>query len=101
MKVKCVISGHQWSGCLCERCGETRDTDHVWTPDPQDPCKFLCRCGLQKFMHEWVNGVCKRCNTLGIVFDPPTSADSAPSVSGTLKEILARQQKQSDQRPEP
>ena len=42
---KCREFGHDWDGCKCERCGQTRDEAHDW-----DGC--TCRkCGLEQ--HDW------------------------------------------------
>ena len=30
--VACNISGHNWYGCKCKRCGEMRDQDHSFVP---------------------------------------------------------------------
>jgi len=30
MNLKCLISGHLWKGCQCDRCGLIRDQDHDW-----------------------------------------------------------------------
>lgn len=35
----CQAEGHDWSGCVCRRCGETRDEGHQWT------VKVCERCG--------------------------------------------------------
>lgn len=43
--VNCKISGHDWFGCKCRRCGETRDENHSFIPIPgtsQERCSF---CG--------------------------------------------------------
>jgi hypothetical protein len=54
---------HDWDGCVCKRCGKTRDTGHDW-----DGCK--CRsCGKTRDTgHDWSDcewGVrCKRCGKL-------------------------------------
>ena len=65
MKARCLL-GHQWTGCRCERCGETRDQDHDW-----DGCRCE-RCGLVRDeRHAWelVNcrQTCRRCGRHGLV----------------------------------
>ena len=32
MKISCVIMGHKWKGCKCERCGKQRDQEHDYRP---------------------------------------------------------------------
>lgn len=47
---KCREVGHDWDGCKCERCGETRDEEH-----DLDCC--ICRkCGLEQ--HDWEYSSC-------------------------------------------
>jgi hypothetical protein len=77
MKIWCVINGHKWKGCLCERCGEARDEGHVWEPDASEPCKFHCRCGLHTYRHDWVNGFCRRCLIPALPPAPRSIYDSA------------------------
>ena len=56
----CRIKGHEWDGCKCRRCGETRDAEHGW-----DGCK--CRhCGeIRDEGHQWVVEVCEQCSGTG------------------------------------
>ena len=44
MSQKC-LSDHNWNGCKCECCGETKDEHHDW-----DGCKCK-RCGEEQ--HDW------------------------------------------------
>lgn len=57
MKIKCLF-GHNWNGCKCQRCGETRDEGHRW-----NGC--ICnRCGKQRDEgHDWdrCSGRCRIC----------------------------------------
>ncbi len=56
MGLACKISGHKWSGCLCERCGQTRDAGHFW-----DGCRCR-RCGrVRDELHDWDGDKCARC----------------------------------------
>ena len=56
----CRIKGHEWDGCKCRRCGETRDAEHGW-----DGCK--CRhCGeIRDEGHQWVVEVYEQCGGTG------------------------------------
>lgn len=58
MGLMCKLFSHKWTGCKCERCGETRDEQHDW-----DFCKGRCkRCGkTQAEQHDWKNCKCTRC----------------------------------------
>ena len=48
---------HDWDGCKCQTCGETRDTGHDW-----DGC--ICKaCGKEN--HDWDGCVCKNCGKIG------------------------------------
>ena len=72
MGFRCLL-GHKWNGCICEKCGSTRDEGHDW-----DLCRGVCRkCGKTqperhewdgcrcircgKEQHEWEGNLCKRC----------------------------------------
>jgi hypothetical protein len=78
MKIRCVITGHRWKGCLCEACGQSRDEGHVWQPDANEPCKYHCQCGLHEYRHDWVQGVCRRCLTPAPPNDPLRPFDASP-----------------------
>ena len=56
----CRIEGHDWGGCTCRRCGNTRDEAHDW-----DRC--LCRrCGkTRNDGHQWIVEICERCGGTG------------------------------------
>jgi len=53
-KGSCKISGHDWFGCKCKRCGETRDEQHVWQP-MEGKCEQRCAvCGnIKNTHHKW------------------------------------------------
>ena len=57
IKMACLF-GHKWVGCLCTKCGKTRDEGHDW-----DLCKGRCRrCGKsRKEQHDWDGCKCRRC----------------------------------------
>lgn len=54
MNLKCKLAGHQWRGCRCQACGETRDFEHTFAPGP-GPCHETCRvCGKTRDnKHQW------------------------------------------------
>ena len=45
MRILCYLRWHDWDGCKCKRCGDTRNEQHDW-----DGCKCK-RCG--KIEHDW------------------------------------------------
>ncbi len=68
MKISCVIMGHKWKGCKCERCGKQRDQEHDYRPCEGSCYKVCSICGRKKTPefndHKW-NG-CK-CSVCGLV----------------------------------
>ena len=77
MSHHCLIH-HHWTGCLCERCGQVRDTEHRWEgcrcpqcglvrDEGHDwesvHCRLKCRrCGrVGRSDHAWTGCVCARC----------------------------------------
>ena len=56
MNLACLFRKHAWNGCVCARCGESRNQDHDW-----DGC--VCRrCGATRSRdHEWNGCFCKKC----------------------------------------
>ncbi len=53
MKWLCVVFGHNWQGCCCERCGKLQDLNHAW-----EGC--ICSiCG--KIQHTWNGCICAIC----------------------------------------
>ncbi|MDR0501534.1 MAG: zinc ribbon domain-containing protein [Coriobacteriales bacterium] len=68
-KVSCKVVGHNFLGCKCTRCGETRDQGHDFRP-VQGKCEQKCRvCGkIDEGEHTWVpvNGKCEqKCKICG------------------------------------
>lgn len=58
MNLKCLL-GHEWRGCMCARCGKTRDEGHSW-----DACKCV-KCGIvQDKDHDWSSN-CEQCQKCG------------------------------------
>ena len=35
----CRKTGHEWDGCMCNRCGDTRDMNHCWVGCVCERCK--------------------------------------------------------------
>lgn len=76
IKLKCVISGHQWGYGKCRRCGEVHrrhewhngeckvchlsHEKHDWVPLP-DKCQERCICGLTRKTHKWNGCKCSVC----------------------------------------
>lgn len=60
MKIKCLLLGHKWNGCVCLRCGKNQHKHHEW-----DGC--VCRiCGEADRLapdeaHQWDGCRCKKC----------------------------------------
>jgi hypothetical protein len=54
------LFGHEWTGCVCDRCGKNRDRHHVWVTAE---CRIRCqRCGLVRGQdHDWAGCVCRSC----------------------------------------
>lgn len=43
---------HEWFHCRCKRCGEQRDSHHLWLK--KSACERVCRiCGLERETHDW------------------------------------------------
>jgi len=43
---------HEWFHCRCKRCGEQRDSHHLWLK--KSACERVCRiCGLERATHDW------------------------------------------------
>lgn len=57
----CLL-GHRWNGCKCEKCGKTRDDNHVWQ-----------------------NGRCKQC---GVVWMPTNSRFASNMPLSSLYKIF-------------
>jgi len=56
MAFKCNIGLHTWNGCICSKCGKTRDLIHSW-----DGC--ICSiCGKTK--HDWDGYKCTQCGEM-------------------------------------
>ena len=46
MNLVCFFIQHAWNGCVCARCGETRDREHDW-----DGCTCR-RCGMERHSYD-------------------------------------------------
>jgi len=61
MNFKCLL-GHDWDGCMCTRCGRTRDEGHDWSKD----CEKCTKCGMiRSGAHKWSGSVCSLCGCVG------------------------------------
>jgi|LSQX01.2.fsa_nt_gb hypothetical protein len=61
-KISCKVVGHNWSGCKCSRCGETRDEAHEFQLI-EGKCKQKCSIceKTEAFPHQWSDDKCTRC----------------------------------------
>lgn len=57
IKWRCNIK-HKWNGCVCRRCGKTRDENHIW-----DGCKCRRCYKTRNWAHSWKECRCLKCNT--------------------------------------
>jgi len=62
MAFLCRILGHRWNGCQCARCGETRDTGHLFEA-AEGKCEKTCTlCGkVEPMAHQWHHCACTHC----------------------------------------
>lgn len=94
-KAVCLLSGHDWFGCECKRCGATRDQGHQFQPvnGKMGTCIKKCTvCGktknehhyqliegkceqkclicdkIKEIPHDWNGAKCKRCGELDDVW---------------------------------
>lgn len=52
---------HKWNGCVCTKCGKTRDEGHDFQK-AAGKCVAVCaRCGKEQEAHAWDGCVCKDC----------------------------------------
>jgi len=64
MSLKCLF-GHQWNGCKCERCGETRDEGHKWSLLDGFCIEKCSICGKERIIkHMWDGCKCKHCGKI-------------------------------------
>lgn len=70
-KAACLLSGHDWFGCKCKRCGITRNEGHQFQQDEskKGKCVLKCTvCGKTKEEHSYqpIEGKCeKKCSLCG------------------------------------
>jgi len=57
MNAKCSVNDHQWNGCICIQCGQTRNEDH----DPSTICTETCPRCSKVIEHVWADCECSRC----------------------------------------
>jgi hypothetical protein len=60
--VKCKFGSHDWFGCKCKRCGQTRDENHSFE-FVDGRCEQKCSiCGkIKQLPHKWSGNTCARC----------------------------------------
>lgn len=58
MNLICMLFGHKWLGCKCERCNEVKDSSHNW-----NGAAACHRCG-KLHEHEWKNCRCIICGMI-------------------------------------
>lgn len=64
-KAACLLSGHDWFGCKCKRCGITRNEGHQFQQDEskKGKCVLKCTvCGKTKEEHSYqpIEGRCEK-----------------------------------------
>ena len=62
MSLMCKVLGHRWNGCVCTRCGATREEGHLWV-EAENRCEHTCSvCGATETVpHDWFYCQCQRC----------------------------------------
>ena len=81
------IFGHKWNGCICKKCGATRNEGHNWSNGICNSCKIDCThqwekckctvCGMIRDEgHDWHGCKCSNC---GATRDKKHSWDSTGS----------------------
>ena len=66
MKISCVIMGHKWKGCKCERCGKQRDQEHDYRPCEGNCYKVCSICGRKKLLNSMItNGMAVNAASVG------------------------------------
>ena len=43
IRIKCLFGKHNWNGCMCKDCGETRNEGHTWNG---------CKCKVCGYVEE-------------------------------------------------
>ena len=63
MNWKCLAIGCKWDGCICVRCGRSRDYDHDWNRN----CEKCPKCGMShgNVTHDWLQD-CAKCARCGV-----------------------------------
>ena len=58
MGLACSLGSHSWNGCICTKCGKTRDEGHDWAKD----CEKCSRCNKTRSnVHNWDGCKCTKC----------------------------------------
>ena len=56
IRIKCLFGKHNWNGCMCKDCGETRNEGHTW-----NGCKCTVCGRTRNEGHTWDGCKCKVC----------------------------------------
>jgi HEAT repeat protein len=85
MPISCSIGFHDWKGCKCAKCGQSRDQAHDWSKD----CEKCSKCGQVRMnQHKW-DGC--RCSVCGVTrTDNHRWHEGSCSVCGMNKEEALR-----------
>ena len=84
MKWRCFLR-HKWRACVCERCGQTRASDHRAHRWQGCACRT---CGITR--HRLVSGICTECRVRildhrSVHFGPSSPYDTALTAHACLK----------------
>ena len=65
LKAVCAISGHNWQGCKCSRCGDFRDEGHEFI-QTESKCEMKCTIceKTEALPHQWIGKKCSRCGAV-------------------------------------
>ena len=56
IRIKCLFGNHNWNGCMCKDCRETRNEGHTW-----NGCKCIVCGRIRNEGHNWDGCKCKNC----------------------------------------
>ena len=56
IRIKCLFGKHNWVGCMCKDCKETRSEGHTW-----EGCKCKVCGSIRNEGHIWEGCKCKVC----------------------------------------
>ena len=52
---------HKWDGCVCTKCGKTRDEGHSYGKVEGRCAEKCARCGKEREAHDWSGCTCAKC----------------------------------------